>query len=419
MAYKVYVYGPKKAFPIGGLALGTRPPFNVFIQDEGLFTRVIYAGQRYGPEERSELLARGVTEVFVDAKDAPELDAYLKRTSEDVPAQNNDPETVREYLEHMRDYYQVERSFLAHQNRQIDFAIYRFFDLRLMPVAEPVNNEFASIPTELQSLRGDIVIRNEDIPRYQRYIDAVIADMAASDTRDKQKFQAIAMKEKSKTIVKDLLDDPRSGENIKKAMNIVSDLADCVLSNRDVLYDLVTLNTYDQYTYTHSVNVAVLASAIGVSRGLEKDMIQTLGVGALLHDIGKSVIPAHILNKPGRLNLREYEIMKGHVVEGARMIKFNEAVSEEARLVITQHHERLNGTGYPNGLDGEQITTLGRICAIADCYDAMTTSRPYMDAGTPFQSLTHMKKEKASYDWDILDSFIRMLGRTETSESAG
>ena len=410
MGYKVYVYGSRKAFPVNGLALGTRPPFDVFICVDGIFTRVISAGQHFGPEERSELLARGVSEVFVDARDASELEAYLNRTSEEIPAHHENPETVKEYLEHMRDYYQIERVSLV-QGGQIDFGLYRLFDLRLMPVAEPVNNGFAIIPAGLPGMRGDIVIRNEDIPRYQRYLDAVAVDMAATDPRKKRKIQAIALKEKSKVIVKDLLDNPRSGENIKKAVKVIADLTDCILSSQDVLQDLVTLSSYDQYTYTHSVNVAVLASGIGVSCGLTKDMVQILGIGAVLHDIGKSAIPAEILNKPGRLNTREFEIMKGHVIEGFRAIESNDAVPKESRVVITQHHERLGGTGYPNGLAGEQITIFGRICAVADCYDAMTTSRPYKDAGTPFQALTQMKTERSNYDAEVLDSFIRMLGR--------
>ena len=411
MGYKVYVYGSRKAFPVDGLALGTRLPFDVFVRNEGVFTRIISSGQHFGPDERNDLLVRGISEVFVDAKDASELEAYLNRTSEEVPAHHEDPETVQEYLDHMRDYYQIERAFLV-QGKRIDFGLYRLFDLRLMPVAEPIKDKFATIPTGLSYLRGDIVIRNDDISRYQRYIDAVTADMVSADPRKKQKMEAIAIKEKSKAIVKDLLDNPRSGENIKKVVNVVTDLTECILNNREVLQDLVTLSSYDQYTYTHSVNVAVLATGIGASCGLAKDVIQVLGIGAVLHDIGKSAIPAEILNKPGRLNEREFEIMKGHVLEGFKAIESNDAVPDESRIVITQHHERLKGTGYPNGLAGEQITILGRICAVADCYDAMTTSRPYKDAGTPFQALTQMKTEKANYDPDVLDSFIRMLGKT-------
>lgn len=416
MAYKVFVYGSRKAFPAEGLAVGTRLPFDIFVNEGNVFSKAYSAGHPYGPADRMELLRRGVNEVYVDARDALELDAYLHRTSEEVPANLEDPVTVREYIEHKQQYYQVDRTFLV-QGKRVEFAIYRLSDLRLVPLAEPVDNGFATIPGGLSALRGDIVIRNEDIPLYQKYLDSVIAEMAsaAPTQEERQKIQAVAIKEKSKTIVKDLLEDPRSGENIKKGMAVVSDLTECILGNPNVLYDLIALNSYDQYTYTHSVNVAVLSTGIGVSCGMEKDEIQVLGVGALLHDVGKSAIPPEILNKPGRLNEREYEVMKSHVLEGIRTIESNGSVPKESRSVILQHHERISGTGYPNRLAGPQISTFGRICAIADCYDAMTTNRPYKDAGTPFQALMQMKVEKANYDVEILDNFIRMLGRTQSA----
>ena len=412
MRYKVYAYGSRKAFPAGGLAIGARLPFDVFVREGSLYTKVFSSGQRFGPGDRKELLARGVSELFVNDEDASELEAYLHRTSEEVPAHYEDPVMVQEYLEHKLSYYQVERAFLP-QGMRIDFGLYRLFDLRIMSVADQVEGDIAVIPAGLDSMRGDIVIRNEDILRYQRHLDVVMADMtAAASPREKQKIQAIAIKEKSKTIVKDLLDDPRSGKNMKKAVDLVTDLTNCILNNHDVLYDLVTLSSYDQYTYTHSVNVSVLASGIGVSCGLPREMIQLLGIGALLHDIGKSAIPTEILHKPGRLSDREFEIVKGHVMEGVKAIELNDAIHEESRVVIVQHHERLSGGGYPNGLSGEEISVFGRICAIADCYDAMTTSRPYQDAGTPFQALTQMKTGRSNYDSEILDNFIRMLGRT-------
>ena len=415
MSYRVYAYGSRKAFPVDGLAIGTHPPFDVYVREGSIYNKVFSSGQRFGPDDRKELLSRGVNELYVNGEDASELEAYLHRTSEDVPARYENPVMVREYLDHMQNYYQVERAFLP-QGRRIDFSLYRLFDLRIMSVADPIDGDIAVIPPGLDSLRGDIVIRNEDILRYQRHLDAVLADMAAvAPPREKQKIQAIAIKEKSKTIVKDLLENPRSGQNMKKAVSVVTDLTDCILNNRDILYDLITLNSYDQYTYTHSVNVSVLASGIGVSCGLPREMIQLLGIGAMLHDIGKSAIPTEILHKPGRLNDREFEIVKGHVMEGVKAIELNDAIHEESRIVVVQHHERLSGGGYPNGLTGDQITVFGRICAIADCYDAMTTSRPYQDAGTPFQALTQMKTGRSSYDADILDNFIRMLGKTTTS----
>ena len=419
MGYKVYVYGSRKAFPLEGLAVGTRLPFDIFVNEGNVFAKVHSSGDLFGPEERKELLLRGVKEVYVDARDARELEMYLHRTSEEVPADPEDPVTVQEYVAHKQQYYQVDRSFLI-QGKRIDFGIYRLTDLRLVPVVETLENGFGTIPGGIPAVRGDIVIRNEDIPLYQKYLDAAIADMAraAATPSEKQKIQAVAIKEKSKTIVKDLLENPRSGENIKKGMKAVSEMTDCILSNPDVLFDLITLSSYDQYTYTHSVNVSVLSAGIGVTMGLGRAEVQALGAGALLHDVGKSSIPPEILNKPGRLNEAEFEIIKTHVTEGGKILEGNGALSGESLAVVLQHHERMTGSGYPRRLAGVEISPFGRICAIADCYDAITTQRTYQDAGTPYKALLMMKGDTANYDSALLETFIRMLGRVQAPRMA-
>ena len=194
-------------------------------------------------------------------------------------------------------------------------------------------------------------------------------------------------------------------------MGLATQLTDCILSSPEIIHELISLNSYDLYTYTHSVNVAVLSVAIGVTHGMERDDAENLGVGALLHDIGKSGIPTEILNKPDKLSAPEYEIVKGHVVEGARILRTHEAIPRSASDVVLQHHERLSGLGYPYGLSGNAINLFGRICAIADCYDAMTTRRPYQGASTPYEALFQITKEAENYDRDVLDTFIRMLGK--------
>jgi HD-GYP domain-containing protein (c-di-GMP phosphodiesterase class II) len=414
MAYKVFVYGSRKAFPAEGLAVGTRLPFDVFVNEGNVFTKVHSSGDLFGPGERMVLVRRGVNEVYVDARDARELELYLHRTSEEVPADPEDPVTVQEFVEHKQKYYQIDRSFLV-QGRPVDFGIYRITDLRLVPVVELAGDGYGTVPGGLSAIRGDVVIRNEDIPLYQKYLDVLLSEMAgaAATPSEKQKIQAVAIKEKSKTIVKDLLEDPRSGENIKKGMKVVSDLTDCLLSNPNVLFDLITLSSYDQYTYTHSVNVSVLAAGIGVSMGMGRADVQTLAAGAILHDVGKSSVPPEILNKPGRLNEAEFEIVKTHVLEGGKILGANDELSRDSLAVVLQHHERLTGSGYPNRLAGGEITTFGRICAIADCYDAITTQRTYQDAGTPYKALLLMKGDSANYDDRLLESFIRMLGKVQ------
>ena len=210
--------------------------------------------------------------------------------------------------------------------------------------------------------------------------------------------------------MKDLFDDPRSGENIKEAQNAVSAMIDSLTANKDTIHDLLSLRGFDYYTYTHSVNVGVLSIGLGVAINLSKDDTEKLGVGALLHDIGKSSIPSEILNKQGRLDNREFMIIQGHVLEGERLVKENKLPRESIPAVV-QHHEKISGRGYPLHLSEKEIALFGKITAIADCYDALTTNRPYRQALTPFQALVTISKETGNYDAELLKIFIKMLGK--------
>ena len=415
--YKVFEYGGRKAFPAEGLSIGTRLPFDVFVNEGNVFRKLYDAGQLIGPEERAVLRRTGATEAYVDARDSPGLDLYLQRTSCETPADPADPEVCQEYFEHKRRYYQVDRTFLLPGSR-VEFGIYLMGDLRLTPLVEAMEGEPGIIPKAISAAAGDVVIRNEDIPLYHRYLDALLDGGVESVLAppEREKIRAVAIKEKSKAIIRDLIEDPRSGENIKKAVGLAAQLTDCIVSSREIIHELISLNSYDLYTYTHSVNVAVLSVAIGVTHGIGRDDAGSLGVGALLHDIGKGGIPTEILNKPGKLSPPEFEIVKGHVVEGARILGTHEAIPRSASEVVLQHHERLSGIGYPYGLSGSAVNLFGRICAIADCYDAMTTRRPYQGASTPYAALLQITKEVENYDRDVLETFIRMLGKVGVPE---
>jgi putative nucleotidyltransferase with HDIG domain len=421
--YQVFEYGSRKAFPAERVSIGTRLPFDVYVKEGNVFRKLFDTGQLIGPEERTTLRRTDATEAYVDAKDTHELDLFLQRTSRDAPADPGDPEVCQEYFEHKRLYYQVDRTFLLPGSR-VEFGIYLLGDLRLSPLVEAMEGEPGIIPGGISAAAGDVVIRNEDIPLYQRYLDALL-DVGAEVVggaevvrapAEREKIRVVAIKEKSKAIVRELIEDPRSGENIKKAVGLSTRLTDYIMSSPGIIHELISLNTYDQYTYTHSVNVAVLSIAIGIILGIRRDDAESLGVGALLHDIGKGGIPTGILNKPGKLSVPEFEIVKGHVVEGARILRTHQAIPRGASEVLLQHHERLSGLGYPYGLSGSGINLFGRVCAIADCYDAMTTRRPYQGAYTPYQALLQIKKEADHYDRDILETFVRMLGKVGVPE---
>ncbi|MBF0560220.1 MAG: HD-GYP domain-containing protein, partial [Nitrospirae bacterium] len=224
-------------------------------------------------------------------------------------------------------------------------------------------------------------------------------------------FESHALKENSKLLVKDLLDNPRSGEKIKELQDTVKVMVDTILRSKDTIFDLLDISSNDYYTYTHSVNVAVMSIGLSSMVGLEKEETIKLGIGAMLHDVGKSVVPHEILNKQGRLNMTEFEIMKTHVAEGEKILLQHKNFPEDALPAVTQHHEKLTGRGYPAGLTGGSIKLFGRITSIVDCYDALTTNRPYKTAYTPYYALLVLVKEKQDYDCHVLKEFVEMLGK--------
>ncbi|HIJ60003.1 MAG TPA: HD-GYP domain-containing protein [Nitrospirae bacterium] len=210
--------------------------------------------------------------------------------------------------------------------------------------------------------------------------------------------------------MKSILDDPRSGKNIAKTAEVVNNMIDNILENKDSIYDMLSLRNFDYYTYTHSVNVSVLSIGLGIELGLKRNEIEKLGTGAMLHDIGKSTIPHEVLNKQGKLNDVEYRIIMNHVIDGYNLVKDRKDLDKDSIIPLLQHHEKLNGKGYPNKLIAKEIKLFGRITSIADCYDALTTQRPYKPAFTPYYALSIIAKETGNYDPELLRIFIKMLG---------
>ncbi|MBZ0158175.1 MAG: HD-GYP domain-containing protein, partial [Alphaproteobacteria bacterium] len=238
-----------------------------------------------------------------------------------------------------------------------------------------------------------------------------LQDTSGLPENEAMKRKALVLKENSKILMKDLLENPRSGEKIKEVRNIVNTVTDSLLENRDMIYSMITLSKYDYYTYTHCVNVATLSIGLGVAAGLDKETVHLLGTGAMLHDIGKTNIPPEILNKQGSLDDYEYKRIQEHVNEGEMILRGHKDIPGETYDAVLQHHEKLSGKGYPRRLKGAEIRLFGRIAAIADCYDALTTERPYKKAFSPFEALKIISKETVHYDAALLALFIRMLGK--------
>jgi HD-GYP domain-containing protein (c-di-GMP phosphodiesterase class II) len=206
--------------------------------------------------------------------------------------------------------------------------------------------------------------------------------------------------------------EARMGRTVdaESCLPLVEDIASSVDRNPGALVSLARLKTADDYSYMHSVAVCALMVALGRQTGLGDDACRAAGLAGLMHDIGKAVMPLDVLNKPGRLTEAEFKTIRTHPQAGYDLLVGDQAVTEATLDVVLHHHERIDGTGYPHGLPAERITTLARMGAICDVYDAITSNRPYKAGWDPAQSIARMASWKGHFDPALFASFVQSLG---------
>lgn len=214
--------------------------------------------------------------------------------------------------------------------------------------------------------------------------------------------------------VKKAMEDVRLGQiisNIEGIKEVANDLVNSLLRKESALLGLTSIKNYDEYTFYHCVNVGILSLGLGAHLSLRKDMLEGLGVGGLLHDIGKISIPERILNKPGKFNDGEWAIMQRHPVNGARILRKTPGVSDCAPVVAFEHHIKYDLSGYPNLTRRRPLSSYSLVVGIADCYDAMTTLRPYQKPRTPAEALKIML-ELIGRDFEprLMNRFVEMIG---------
>lgn len=192
---------------------------------------------------------------------------------------------------------------------------------------------------------------------------------------------------------------------------LADELQNSVLRNANALSCLGRIREKDNYLLEHSVNLSVLMSLFGNYRGLSADVLHQTVVGALLHDLGKILTPDDILHKPGRLSPEEFEVMKLHARHSRDILAGTEGIGELTVITAAQHHERLDGSGYPEGLKGDEISVYGRMVAITDVYDAITADRVYHKGMTPTQGLKKLLEWSGDHlDPVLVRQFIRCVG---------
>ena len=203
------------------------------------------------------------------------------------------------------------------------------------------------------------------------------------------------------------------GGNMTTAYQAVKDVDDVVYQLVNVikfdpsgLVHINNLKSYDEYTYHHSLSVAVLSVAIGQTLGFKGGELRSLCRCAILHDIGKIFVPIDLINKPGKLDAKEFETVKDHAIRGGQYLKNGTIGNMELWIAIMCHHEKMNGTGYPRGLKNDEIPLYSRIISVADVYDALTSLRPYRNPMTPCQALEVVMSDAGiAFDVNVVQAF--------------
>ncbi len=195
------------------------------------------------------------------------------------------------------------------------------------------------------------------------------------------------------------------------ALQTVEGLADAVMQNRTALVALTAMRNYDNYTFTHMVNVSILAMAQARALGIDGRLLREFGMSALMHDIGKVRTPKDILNKPDKLTDAEFVIMRRHVVDGAEILRRTPEMPILAPVVAFEHHLRLDGSGYPFTVQRASMNLGSMLCAIADVYDAMRSQRIYQQAHPTDRIMAVLKRnEGAQLDQHLVRRFVQLLG---------
>lgn len=228
-----------------------------------------------------------------------------------------------------------------------------------------------------------------------------------------ERLRAKYIKSESIEILKSLILDIQAGKclDVTKAERVVDKVIESTLRNKDALSSLLQVKNSDPHGFLHSLSVSVLSILASRTLKLPDETIREIGIGALLHDIGKSKIDNNLLQKPGKLDANEINMVRKHVSETDDILKGLDGISSVAYECAVYHHEKLDGSGYPFGLSGPQIPIHSQIVSIADAYDAMTTGRVYQKRIEPTEALRQLYRvAEIHYKRSLLDAFICTIG---------
>jgi putative nucleotidyltransferase with HDIG domain len=224
--------------------------------------------------------------------------------------------------------------------------------------------------------------------------------------------QATKLFGRSRRVVAAMYSDVRLGKAIKaeKLAPMVDEITSSIDHNPRAFISIAQLKSRHEYTYMHSVAVCALMISLARELRFGEAAVRDAGMAGLLHDIGKALMPAEILDKPGALTDDEYEVMKTHPLRGRDLLAQSSGVSHNALEVCLRHHEKFDGSGYPDGLCGDRLSLFARMSALCDVYDAVTSDRCYKRPWTPTEAVATMRSWTGHFDPEMFEIFVRSVG---------
>lgn len=206
-----------------------------------------------------------------------------------------------------------------------------------------------------------------------------------------------------------LYNDTESENFTSTTKNITDDLMRAIAENNALAVDISALKVSDEYTFKHSVDVATMSMIVAKKYGLSDGDVYEIGISGLLHDVGKSKIPNEILNKAAKLTDEEFAMMKQHSLFGYSILKEKQDLSNQIKLGVLQHHEKMNTRGYPMGVGADKINIFARIISVADIYDALVTERPYKKPFSPRDAVEMIMSMTEELDINVMRSFLESV----------
>ncbi len=266
-----------------------------------------------------------------------------------------------------------------------------------------------------------LVLLQDNIILKQNYIEKIktlnldsiwVKDLGESDESDVLEPIREETRLKATAILRTTFNQCKQEQTIDtvKLKEVVKEILDYILSDLRIVYSLTKINNYDNYTFTHSVDVCVLSVLIGSVMGISRNELEILGISAMLHDIGKIFSDFRILNKPAKLKPDEYELIKTHTRDGYELLKKRGNVSFLVPHMALQHHERENGSGYPRGLSSRRIHRFAKIIAVADVFDAMTSQRIYQNPVSFQAAIEDIRNHTPlQYNQSVVESLTKII----------